>query len=265
MINIPDKVTPPLSRATLGTLNQRHGQPLTRATVGCLNKAPATSGSAPSGTAGGQRARAYSGGQAGEAARQGTALPKLAVPPMRHPLRKGQKVPLDPQNSGLTRLKVCFGWNVRDTRCDMDASAFLVTGNGRVPDDSWFVFYGQTDSPDQSVRFETDGGRSREIIHVDIGRLAPSIQRIVFVLTINEAFEKNLNFSMIQDAYIQLLDGSTGQEIVSYCIEEYYPNVTSMTIGELYLHNGNWKFNPVGNGVHQDLAGQCMVYGVEIE
>ena len=269
MIDIPDKITPPLSRATLGELNQRHRQPLTRATVGCLNGEPVRSGgSVPSGTADDRRpaARAYSAGQAGEPAHQGAALPKLAVPPMRHPLRKGQKVPLDPQNSGLTRLKVCFGWNVRDTRCDMDASAFLVAGNGKVPDDSWFVFYGQTDSPDQSVRFETDGsGRSREIIHVDIGRLASSIQKIVFVLTINEAFEKNLNFSMTQDAYIQLLDGSTGQEIVSYCIEEYYPNVTSMTIGELYLHNGSWKFNPVGNGVHQDLAGQCAVYGVEIE
>ena len=31
-----------------------------------------------------------------------------------------------------------------------------------------------------------------------------------------------------------------------------------------YLHNGQWKFNPVGNGVHQDLAGQCRIYGVEI-
>ena len=103
------------------------------------------------------------------------------------------------------------------------------------------------------------------LTRVDFEKLDPTIQKIVFVLTINEAFEKNLNFSMIQDAYIQLFDGSTNQEIVSYYIEEYYPNVTSMTIGELYLHNGKWKFNPVGNGVHHDLAGQCAIYGVEIE
>ena len=155
---------------------------------------------------------------------------------------------------------------MQDARCDMDVSAFLITGNGKVSDDSWFVFYGQSDSPDRSVHFAKDtSGRNREIISVDFEKLDPTIQKIVFVLTINEAFEKNLNFSMIQDAYIQLFDGSTNQEIVSYYIEEYYPNVTSMTIGELYLHNGKWKFNPVGNGVHHDLAGQCAIYGVEIE
>ena len=38
----------------------------------------------------------------------------------------------------------------------------------------------------------------------------------------------------------------------------------SMTLGELYLHQGQWKFNPVGNGVHMDLAGQCALYGVTL-
>lgn len=37
-----------------------------------------------------------------------------------------------------------------------------------------------------------------------------------------------------------------------------------MTLGELYLHQGQWKFNPVGNGVHMDLARQCALYGVTL-
>ena len=175
-------------------------------------------------------------------------------------------MPLDPGNQGIRKLNVCFGWNIRDSRCDMDASAFLVGANGKVPDDSWFVFYGQTDSPDRSVSFGMDSsGKDREIITVDLNRLNPSIRKIVFVLTIDQAFQNNLNFSMIRDAYVRLLDANTGQELLSYRLEEYYNNVTSMTLGELYLHNGQWKFNPVGNGVHQDLAGQCAIYGVEIE
>ena len=47
-------------------------------------------------------------------------------------------------------------------------------------------------------------------------------------------------------------------------MDEYYENVTSMMIGEVYLHNGNWKFNAVGNGVSKDLAGLCRLYGVQI-
>ena len=42
------------------------------------------------------------------------------------------------------------------------------------------------------------------------------------------------------------------------------PVVHGMTLGELYLHQGQWKFNPVGNGVHMDLAGQCALYGVTL-
>lgn len=56
----------------------------------------------------------------------------------------------------------------------------------------------------------------------------------------------------------------SGKELVSFLITEYYNNIISMMIGELYLHNGTWKFNAVGNGVVKDLAGLCELYGVEV-
>ena len=46
---------------------------------------------------------------------------------------------------------------------------------------------------------------------------------------------------------------------------EYYTNVISMMIGELYIHNGTWKFNAIGNGVAKDLAGLCELYGVNVD
>lgn len=45
---------------------------------------------------------------------------------------------------------------------------------------------------------------------------------------------------------------------------EYYTNVISMMIGELYLYQGKWKFNAIGDGIAQDLAGLCQWYGVEV-
>lgn len=53
-------------------------------------------------------------------------------------------------------------------------------------------------------------------------------------------------------------------ELVSFKMDEYYTNVTSMMIGELYLHNGAWKFNAIGNGMAKDLAGLCGLYGVQV-
>ena len=80
---------------------------------------------------------------------------------------------------------------------------------------------------------------------------------------VDVSLEKNRNFGMLQDAYIRIMD-SAGAELVSFKMDEYYSNVTSMMIGELYLHNGAWKFNAIGNGVAKDLAGLCEMYGVQV-
>ena len=275
MINIPCRMTPPLDKTNLSTLNNKKGQPLNKDTVSSLNQQNRevsvgnellnadTQMIFTSEAQKRQQMPPQNPNVSGNTLVQ--RLPDMPLPLFQHLLRKGQKTSLNSQGQTVSKLKVCFGWNIIDARCDMDASAFMISKNGKVPDDSWFVFYSQTDSPDGSVKFAHDtSGKDREVFTIDLAKMNEAIQKVVFVLTINEAFENKLNFSMIKDAYIRLIDGNTSLEIVSYRLEEYYPNVTSMTIGELYLHNGQWKFNPVGNGVNQDLAGQCAIYGVEI-
>ena len=186
------------------------------------------------------------------------------MPPMLMPVARGQKTALRLQEGGCTRIRFGFGWHANDSRCDVDASAFLLGENGRVLSDEGFVFYGQQTSSDGSVRFQPSGADDRETITVDIARIDPRIRKIVFVLTIDEALTQKLHFGMLQNVYLRILDDRDGREILSYPLENAFENVTSMTLGELYLHQGQWKFNPVGNGVHMDLAGQCALYGVTL-
>ena len=193
-----------------------------------------------------------------------SALPaQMRVPALEHPIRKGQKVPLT-LSGPARRVDVCLGWNSLDARCDVDVSAFLLGDNGKVIGDDWFVFYGQTKSPDGSTVFEADVPSDREVIRMDLDRLNPSVKKIVFVLTINEAFEKKLHFGMLKDTYIRLLEHGSRKELVSFSMTDHYTNVISMMIGELYLYNGNWKFHGIGNGVARDLAGLCGLYGVRV-
>lgn len=182
------------------------------------------------------------------------------LPTLQNKVQKGQKSVLS--SAPIDAVDACFGWNVTDTRCDVDVSAFLLGPNGKVFGDSWFVFYGQTLSPDQSTEFIPSAIEDREKIQVNLKKLDARIQKIVFVLTINDALTNHLHFGMIKDAYIRIL-GSSGKELVSFMMTEYYTNVISMMIGELYRHNGIWKFNAVGNGVAKDLAGLCSLYGVQ--
>lgn len=186
------------------------------------------------------------------------------VPSLINPVQKGQKVNINSQ-APLNCIKAAFGWNTLNLACDCDVSAFMLGDNAKVLGDDWFVFYGQTDSPDHSTQFINVQGEDREVIQIDVRKLNPAVKKIVFVLTINEALEKRLNFSMMKDAYVRIFNGESNEQLVSFQLSDYYANVTSMMIGEVYLHNGTWKFNAIGNGVARDLAGLCEFYGVQVQ
>ena len=215
----------------------------------------------PAYQAGGSSNQAQPAYQAG--ASQNPAPIQKPIPQLLKPIQKGQKVTLG-VGIPLTALKVCFGWNSTNAACDVDVSAFMLGMDGRVIGDEWFVFYGQTNSPDNSTIFRMDNGADREIIDINLQTLNPTVKKIVFVLTINEALEKRLHFGMMKDAYVRILDPHTNSELVSFKMTDYYSNVISMMIGEVYQHNGTWKFNAVGNGVAKDLMGLCELYGVQV-
>ena len=187
----------------------------------------------------------------------------ITLPSLTKKVSKGQKVPI---NFSSKKIKVNFGWNVNNPACDVDVSAFLLSGSGKVVGDDYFVFYGQKSSPEKSVLFKNvETANVLEVFDIDTGILNPSVAKIVFVMTINDALENSLNFSMLKDAYIQIVDPVNNTELASFLVEEYYNNINSMMMGEIYLHNGAWKFNAIGNGVNKDLAGLCEFYGVAVE
>lgn len=269
MVNIPTKTEQPLTRDTVLSINQRKIQgALDRQSIANINanNMHDAVGRTPQQNHGAPYNQTRTGYPPVNSPSPQPAIRKpaaMTIPRLQNEARKGQKVQLT-STGRLQRIRASMGWNVINPECDVDVSAFLLK-NGKVLGDAWFVFYGQESSPDASTVFSANSLPDRESIAIDFSKLNPSIDRIVFILTINEAAEKRLNFSMIKDAYIRIIDTSTNQELVSFKIEEYYPNVISMTIGELYLHNGAWKFNAVGNGVAKDLAGLCLQYGVQVE
>lgn len=253
MINIPMKSSGTLSSANILNINQTRIQSaLSRQNLASVNHTQ-------------DNARTQSSHSSQQRTCQITAPPSSDMrqtPSLRNLIQKGQKMSIGMKGQ-LKQIRLAMGWNTLNPQCDIDLSAYLLDSSGRVPADDWFVFYGQTRSPDGSVTLDTNGSaQDREIVSVDLTKLHPSIRRIVFVLTINEAFTYHLNFSMVKDAYIRLLNPAGNQEILSFRLTDYYPNVTSMMLGEIYLYNDTWKFNAIGNGVAKDLAGLCELYGV---
>ena len=268
----PMNVTKPIGAEQLENLNQKKGVVLNSDNVDILNTSyykktgntntATQTASTPNPAAAGSATVNHNTGQA-QSTVQNADVRRIALPALSKRVSKGQKVPL---TFSSNKIKVNFGWNVNNSACDVDVSAFLLAGNGKVVGDDFFVFYGQESSPERSVLFKNvEEANVLQIFDIDTSILNPAVQKIVFVMTINDAIEKALNFGMLKDAYIQIVDPVTNAEVASFLVEEYYNNINSMMMGEVYLHNGAWKFNAIGNGVNKDLAGLCEFYGVQVE
>ena len=197
--------------------------------------------------------------------------PRPALPPAQRLLKKGEKYSLSKNHSDISHFRVGIGWDMATpVEYDVDIEAFLLNDSEKVPDDSWIVFYGQLQSPDDSVihRGDSSGGTNFgpdcEQIEVNLKKLNMDITKIAFVITINEAKQRGYNFSGLKNAYIRFIDVKTGKEFIRYQLTDYYREVVSMVVGELYFRNGEWRFNPVGMGTGDDLEGLCNRYGIEV-
>jgi tellurium resistance protein TerD len=187
-------------------------------------------------------------------------------------LAKGQKVSLSKMSSNLDLIEVGLGWDTATNSAipyDLDAEAFMLGENGKVIGDDWFIFYNQPMSPDGSCKHSGDnkdgsGVGDDEVIQLQLSRVNPQVAKIAFVISINEAQARGHNFGGVQNAYVRVVDKGTGKELIKFNLTDYFKEVTSMTVGELYLKGGEWRFNAVGQGLNTDLAGLCGFYGVNL-
>ena len=189
-------------------------------------------------------------------------------------LQKGQKVSITKGNPGLSRVMEGLGWDVNrfDTGgdFDLDTAAFLLTANGRVSRPEDFVFFGNLRHPSGAVEHLGDnltgvGEGDDEQIRIDLSRVPAGITKIAFTVTIYDADVRRQNFGQVNNAFIRICNEATGEEILRYDLGEDFSIETAVVFGELYNHNGEWKFNAIGSGYQGGLAALCGNYGVDVE
>lgn len=92
------------------------------------------------------------------------------------------------------------------------------------------------------------GDGDDEQIVIELNQVPAEYDRIVFVVNIYQAVQRHQHFGMIRNAFIRIVDARNGQELCKFNLSENYSNMTAMIFGEAYRHNGEWKFNAVGQG-----------------
>ena len=196
-------------------------------------------------------------------------------------LQKGHKVNLSKDNAGLAKVIVGLGWDeakpsggggggffatlfggaaTTHQAIDCDASAIMLK-NGKFVDRTDLVYFGNLKHKSGTVNHMGDnltgeGEGDDEQIVIDLSRVPAEYDKIVIVVNIYQAVQRKQHFGMIENAFIRLVDARNNKEMCKYNLTENYSGMTAMIFGEIYRHNGEWKFNAMGNGTTDPGIGE---------
>ncbi len=186
-------------------------------------------------------------------------------------LSKGGNVSLSKESPGLDEVIVGLGWDVRATDgqdFDLDASAFLLKGDGKVRSDGDFCFYNNKDVGGavihQGDNRTGEGDGDDEQIKVILSKTPADVEKVAVAVTIHDGESRGQSFGQVSNAFIRIVDAKTGTEIVRYDLSEDASVETAMILGEVYRNAGEWKFRAVGQGFKGGLGPLATHFGVNI-
>ncbi len=200
-------------------------------------------------------------------------------------LEKGQRINLEKEsgakltsfcvgcNWGAIIQKTFFGLSQKVVDVDLDLSCLMFDSAGKPVDHIWSPLYrfgnsniglptGKLDSIDRALHHtgddltgdqDGDDGLDNEIITVDLTRVNPIINSIVFFLNIYNNNEYSGDFSGIPYASIRMFEGTPDkapkQVFASYNVatKTECVGMRGLVMGKLYRRNGDWKFAAIGD------------------
>ena len=186
-------------------------------------------------------------------------------------LSKGGNVSLSKESPGLDEIIVGLGWDVRATDgqdFDLDASAFLLKGDGKVRSDSDFCFYNNKDVGGavihQGDNRTGEGDGDDEQIKIVLSKTPAEVEKVAVAVTIHDGESRGQSIGQVSNAFIRIVDAKSGAEIVRYDLSEDASVETAMILGEVYRNAGEWKFRAVGQGFKGGLGPLATHFGVNI-
>jgi stress response protein SCP2 len=192
-------------------------------------------------------------------------------------LKKGQRIDLTKGNTSISQIMVGLGWDpisqpkkgffssskVMDVDCD---ASVIMLQNDHLINNKDLIYFGNKSSKCQSVIHSGDnttgeGDGDDESIKVDLKSIPKDYNKLVFVVNIYDCIKRKQDFGMIQNAYIRVTNVQTQEELVRYNLSENYSGLTALVTGEIYRHDGEWKFAAVGDGTKDsNLTEVCRRY-----
>ena len=169
-------------------------------------------------------------------------------------LMRGQKIKLTDLTAAL-QLRAGIG--ASSPALSFDISCFGVDGNGKLSDDRYFIFFNQRASPEGALRMIGSQSGDAETFEIDLTKLPASIQKLVFVLTVDGAGE----MKSLQSGYFRLEAG--GQEVARFPFSGAdFGAEKAIMVAEVYKKDV-WRVAAVGQGFAGGLDAVLKHFGGE--
>lgn len=137
----------------------------------------------------------------------------------------------------------------------VDFALYLLRADGRVAGDEGMIFYGQTTTPDGSVRFEWETDATR----FGISRVPSGIDR----MAVTAVGENDADLGRVGWIDVTV---RRGKDIVAeFAMETTGRSEKAFILAEIYLRNGETKIRSVCQGFNGGLRRLSEHYGVEVE
>ena len=78
-----------------------------------------------------------------------------------------------------------------------------------------------------------EGEGDDEQIEVDLTKIPANISKVAFTCTIYEAETRRQNFGQVSNAFIRIVDESSGTELIRYDLGEDFSIETAVVVGEV--------------------------------
>jgi tellurium resistance protein TerD len=184
-------------------------------------------------------------------------------------MKRGANASLSREVPGLKGLVVGVKWNVGSETAlgdNLTMATILCGVDGRALSDQHFVFFNQLTSPDLSVQQLTDAlGGDQEQIEIDLNSVPEQVDRIVVFVYVNDGPAQKRTLGQLRSCVVRVLNLDGNAELVrSEELAAGLQSETALALGEVYRHNGEWKFKVLGQGYSKGIAGIASDYGLTL-
>ncbi len=169
-------------------------------------------------------------------------------------LARGQKAALSSLGGSPSNLEVTVSLDLSQTS-DVDVSCFGLDAQGQLSDERYFVFYNQPASPCGALQAKGAAPGVRQVFQVDLGKLPPTIKRLVFTAAIDGA----ATMSQISRGAVKV--ASAGTPIAEFVLSPAdYGGEKALMLLELYWKD-EWRIAATGQGFAGGLDALLRHFG----